>query len=92
MQIRILTTLVLISLLGISIDAQSSAPPNIIFILTDDLGWKDVALSGSQFYETPQIDQLANSGMVFTNAYANAPLCRPSRAALLSGQYAPRTG
>lgn len=66
--------------------------PNIILILVDDLGWTDVGFMGSTYYETPHIDRLAAEGLVFTNAYANAPNCAPTRAALLSGQYAPRHG
>ena len=67
-------------------------PPNIVFILIDDLGWKDVGFMGSTFYETPNIDRLASEGVVFTSAYANAPNCAPSRACLLTGQYPPRHG
>ena len=67
-------------------------PPNFVLIYIDDLGWRDLGFMGSTYYETPQIDALAASGKVFTNAYANAPNCAPSRAALLSGQYAPRHG
>jgi arylsulfatase A-like enzyme len=66
--------------------------PNIIFIYADDLGWKDVGFMGSKFYDTPSLDALAAGGRVFTNAYANAPNCAPSRAALLTGLYSPRTG
>ncbi|MEX0313709.1 MAG: sulfatase [Allomuricauda sp.] len=66
--------------------------PNFIVFFVDDLGWNDVGYMGSKYYETPNIDQMAREGMVFTNAYANAPNCAPSRAALLSGQYAPRHG
>ncbi len=72
--------------------AQSQNQPNIVFIFIDDLGWKDVGFMGSEFYETPNIDRLAKQGMVFTDAYANAPNCAPSRACLLSGQYSPRHG
>jgi len=74
------------------IQVQAVKPPNIVFILADDLGWKDVTFNGSNFYETPNIDRLAGQGMFFSNAYSNAPNCAPSRAALMSGQYAPRTG
>jgi arylsulfatase A-like enzyme len=66
--------------------------PNIVLVYADDLGWTDLAVMGSRYYETPHIDRLAREGLLFTNAYANAPNCAPSRAALLSGQYAPRTG
>ncbi len=64
--------------------------PNILFILVDDLGWADLAYTGSQFYETPNIDKLALQGMVFTDAYATAPVCSPSRAAVMSGKYPAR--
>ncbi len=66
--------------------------PNIVFILLDDMGWKDPGFMGSDYHETPHIDKLASEGIVFTNAYANAPNCAPSRACLLSGQYVPRHG
>ena len=66
--------------------------PNIVFILADDLGWKDVGFMGSQYYETPNLDRLAGEGVVFTQAYTNGPNCAPTRASLLSGQYAPRHG
>lgn len=66
--------------------------PNILLIYVDDLGWTDLSVMGSRYYETPHIDGLARDGMLFTSAYANAPNCAPSRAALLSGQYGPRTG
>ena len=66
--------------------------PNIIFIMIDDMGWRDVGFMGSRYYETPNIDKLAASGMVFSNAYANAANCAPTRACFLTGQYSPRHG
>ena len=66
--------------------------PNIIFILTDDLGWKDLTVYGSTFYETPNLDKLASEGMRFTNAYASCNVCSPSRSSILTGQYPVRTG
>ncbi|WP_332914154.1 sulfatase-like hydrolase/transferase [Algoriphagus boritolerans] len=66
--------------------------PNIVFIFIDDMGWKDVGFMGAEYYETPNIDKLAKNGMIFTQAYANAPNCAPTRACLLSGQYSPRHG
>ena len=66
--------------------------PNFVFILIDDLGWKDLGFMGSEYYETPHIDHLAKNGMIFTQAYANAANCAPTRACLLSGQYTPRHG
>lgn len=67
-------------------------PPNILFILADDLGWRDVGYQGSDFYETPNIDKLATQGIVFRHAYAAGANCAPSRACLMSGQYTPRHG
>ena len=72
--------------------ALPTSVPNIVFILVDDLGWRDLGYAGSSYYETPNIDALAAGGMIFTDAYSNAPNCAPTRAALLSGQYAPRHG
>ncbi|MCP5516893.1 MAG: sulfatase [Verrucomicrobiales bacterium] len=69
----------------------ASSRPNIVYILADDLGWTDLGCMGSRFYETPNIDRLAADGMRFT-AYYNCQNCAPTRAALMSGQYAPRTG
>ncbi len=72
-------------------DSQSGrCRPNIIFILVDDMGWKDLSITGSTFYETPNIDHLATSGMRFSNAYAACPVCSPTRAALLTGKYPAR--
>src|SRR4029077_20600722 len=73
-----------------SIDAAPR--PNIIFILADDLGYTDVACYGSKYYETPNVDRLAAQGLRFTDGYACGPNCQPTRAALMSGQYGPRTG
>lgn len=61
--------------------------PNIIFILIDDLGWRDLGCYGSTFYETPNLDRLAAEGMRFTDAYAACPVCSPTRASLLTGRY-----
>lgn len=71
--------------------AQAPVPrPNILLILADDLGWRDVGFNGSDFYETPNIDRMAREGTVFRHAYAAAGNCAPSRACLLSGNYTPR--
>ncbi len=72
--------------------SMKSPKPNIIYINVDDLGWKDVGYMGSKFYETPNIDRLARQGVYFTNAYAPAANCAPSRACCLTGQYTPRHG
>ncbi|TLX76416.1 sulfatase [Labilibacter sediminis] len=65
--------------------------PNIILILADDLGYNGLGCYGNDFVETPNIDKLCAQGMRFTAGYAAAPTCAPSRAAIMSGQYAPRT-
>lgn len=66
--------------------------PNIVFILADDLGAHDLSFSGSKYYETPNIDAIANEGAEFTQGYAAAQVCSPSRASLLTGQYTARHG
>jgi len=69
----------------------ADGPPNIIFVMADDLGWTDVGCMGSRYYETPHIDQIAQQGLKFSSYYV-CQNCAPTRAALMSGQYAPRTG
>lgn len=66
--------------------------PNIVFILADDLGWTDLGVMGSDYYETPNIDRLASEGMLFDNAYAAAANSAPSRACMMTGMYTPRHG
>jgi arylsulfatase A-like enzyme len=68
---------------GMSVPARR---PNVVFFLVDDLGWGDLGCYGDTFHETPQMDRLARDGMRFTNAYAAAPVCSPSRAAILTGR------
>ena len=70
----------------------ASERPNIVLIVVDDLGWKDLGFMGSNYYETPHLDQLASEGMVFTQAYASAANCAPSRACMISGLQTPRHG
>ncbi|MDW7656207.1 MAG: sulfatase [Bacillota bacterium] len=71
---------------------MSKDRPNIILILVDDLGWKDLGCYGSQFYETPNIDQLSRDGLRFTDAYAACPVCSPTRASILTGKYPASVG
>lgn len=66
--------------------------PNIVFILADDLGWTDLGVMGSDYYETPHIDRLAAEGLLFDNAYAAAANSAPSRACMMTGMYTPRHG
>ncbi|MDG2391361.1 MAG: sulfatase [Planctomycetaceae bacterium] len=81
------------------ISQAAEEKPNIVFFFIDDLGWADVnytydflKLKEETYYETPAIDKLASESLIFTDAYANAPNCAPSRACLMSGQYSPRHG
>lgn len=73
-------------------NATDSIKPNIVIINIDDMGWKDVGYMGSEYYETPNIDNLSASGMVFTNGYAASANCAPSRACLMTGHWTPRHG
>ena len=70
--------------------AAARRKPNFVFILIDDYGWKDTGFNGSTFYETPHIDRLARSGMIFTDGYSASPVCSPTRAALMTGRYPAR--
>ncbi len=65
-------------------------PPNVVFFMVDDMGWMDSTVYGSQYYETPNMERLADRGMVFTNAYAANPLCSPTRASIMTGKYPAR--
>ena len=64
--------------------------PNVLFILADDLGWRDLSVEGSTFYESPNIDRIANEGVRFTNGYATCQVCSPSRASIMTGKYPAR--
>jgi hypothetical protein len=81
-----------VAALAVAVGSAEARPPNVVVILADDLGWADLGCYGSRYHETPHIDRLAASGMRFTDAYSAGSNCTPTRAALLSGQYAPRTG
>ncbi|MCX7047038.1 MAG: sulfatase [Candidatus Sumerlaeota bacterium] len=71
-------------------ETAGKQPTNIIFILADDLGWRDIACNGSTFYETPNIDKLAAQGVRFTNGYAACPVCSPTRASIQTGKFPAR--
>jgi arylsulfatase A-like enzyme len=87
-----MTRLLLFSLTLLSCALAASPKPNIVFILADDLGYTDLACYGSKYYETPNIDRLARQGIRFTDGHTCGPNCQPTRAAIMSGQYMPRTG
>jgi arylsulfatase A-like enzyme len=64
--------------------------PNVVFILADDLGWRDLSIQGSTFYETPNIDRIGREGMRFKQGYATCQVCSPSRASIMTGKYPAR--
>lgn len=92
-KINVYLTLIFIVLTVLSCTNRDEAQkPNIIIINVDDMGWMDVGFMGTEFYQTPNIDDLAQQGMVFTNGYATAANCAPSRACLMTGKWTPRHG
>lgn len=88
--ILIISVVLITSISSCNKNATDKIKPNIIIINIDDLGWKDVGYMGSEYYETPNIDNLSALGMVFTNGYAASANCAPSRASLMTGQWTPR--
>ena len=86
---RLISLLMLIVSTGALADDSS---PNIVLVVADDLGYGDIGAYGSTKIRTPHIDQLAASGVVLTNGYASANVCTPSRAGLMTGRYAIRSG
>lgn len=81
-----------VALQSVAIEAYSFEKKNVLFILIDDLGWKDLQCNGSDFYETPNIDKLATDGMFFTHAYSASPVSAPARGAIMSGKFPSRNG
>ena len=93
MKTALLSSLAILALAGncvFGVPANAPARPNIVFILIDDMGWADSGCFGGKFYQTPQIDALAASGVRFTSAYAACAVCSPTRAALMTGKYPAR--
>ncbi|PIX36968.1 MAG: hypothetical protein COZ57_36755, partial [Armatimonadetes bacterium CG_4_8_14_3_um_filter_66_20] len=72
--------------------AEGRRKPNLLFILCDDLGWRDTTPYGGTFHETPNIQRLRERGMMFTQAYAANPLCSPTRASIQTGLWPARIG
>ncbi len=83
---RVIPFLLLLIFTHVGHAEQSIGKPNIILIVADDMGWKDLGSSGSSYYKTPHLDALSGGGMRFTHAYSAAAVCVPSRAALLTGK------
>jgi len=87
----VIATAVAVAMVSAVAEAESDTkPPNIVLFFVDDLGWSDVGCYGSSFYNTPNIDALAEDGVRFTDAYATCHVCSPSRASLLTGKYPAR--
>lgn len=78
-------------LISCNTSKSSQKPPNIIYILADDLGYGDLGCYGQKIIETPHIDRLASEGMLFTNHYSGSPVCAPSRSVLLTGLHTGHT-
>lgn len=72
--------------------AAESRPPNIVFVLVDDLGYADLGCQGAKDIRTPHIDRLAREGVRFTDFYSNAPVCTPTRCAFITGRWQQRVG
>ena len=75
-----------------SLRAESTNRPNVVLILIDDMGLHDLSVEGSSFYQSPNIDRLANDGVRFTQGYATCCVCSPSRASIQLGQFPARHG
>ncbi|MFN7929383.1 MAG: arylsulfatase [Blastocatellia bacterium] len=84
---KILFVLTLLIFLPASLQAQTTRPPNIVFILADDLGYGDLGSYGQTKIRTPFLDQMAKEGMRFTQFYAGSPVCAPSRSVLMTGKH-----
>lgn len=91
-QIRLARCAVVVTLVAVGLSlcpdtTMAADRPNIVFILADDLGWRDLSNEGSQYYESPHIDKIAQGGMKFSRGYAACQVCSPSRASILTGKY-----
>jgi arylsulfatase A-like enzyme len=90
---KFFASLIVLTALTFGSSALAADQPNVVFILADDLGWSDTTLQGTtEFYKTPNIQRLANRGLMFTHAYTASPLCSPTRSAILTGLSPARTG
>lgn len=85
---RLLPALLLLLAAGLAEARQ----PNVVLVLMDDMGWRDPGFAGNRYIDTPNIDRIAKGGATFTQCYASAPNCAPTRACLLTGQYPSRHG
>jgi arylsulfatase A-like enzyme len=86
----LLTSFALFAVAGVCYAAADPAAPNVIFVLTDDLGYSDIGCYGATKVKTPHIDRLAADGLMFTDFHTAASICSPSRAAFLTGAWPQR--
>ncbi|MEM6378826.1 MAG: sulfatase-like hydrolase/transferase, partial [Bacteroidota bacterium] len=94
MLLRLLTGICLLLFISCSrpVEQENLSKPNIIILLVDDAGYADFGFMGSKDLKTPNLDRLAQRGMIFTDAHVSATVCAPSRAGLLTGKYQQRFG
>jgi len=83
-------SILLISILFLSCTQAQKKKPNVVLILVDDMGWTDLGSFGSDFYQSPNIDKLADEGVQFTNSYSSCTVCSPTRASIVTGKYPAR--
>ena len=88
----VISSIILLAIPQLATKRNPQLPPNIVIILVDDLGQRDIEPYGSTFYETPNLTKLARQGAMFTDAYSACSVCSPTRASLLTGKYPQRTG
>ncbi|MGB1260858.1 MAG: sulfatase [Akkermansiaceae bacterium] len=88
----LLTPIAALAAVLFSVNSLAAEKPNVIVFFIDDLGWTDLGCYGSKFYETPNLDKLAASGVKFTDSYSANPVCSPTRAAILTGKAPQRVG
>ena len=87
---RHLSAILAVAAVGFAASLHAADKPNVVLIVADDLGARDLGCCGSTYYHTPNIDRLAKQGVRFTDAYASCPVCSPSRVALLTGKHPAR--
>src|SRR5919112_394179 len=92
MDLKLPIIALVVLMMQVAAPAQEGRPPNIVYIVADDLGYGDLACYGHPTIRTPNLDRMAREGMRFTDFYSASSVCTPSRAAMLTGRYAARTG
>lgn len=85
-----ITPLLILLCSSFAVSSSAQGVPNFVLFVVDDLGWRDLGCQGSDYYQTPNIDRLAENGVRFTNAYAACAVCSPTRASILTGKYPAR--